>query len=193
MVTVTLTHRAQKDKDRWRNASNTLKSYSQGHERSISPSKAFIYMHVHACKHMHRAQQQAGVPHQSSESRVSLSPPQAVPPTPLPRCDAHQMSQLKRLSGSHCGMQRNSIQKAAKRSSNTCTCTDCYGFRKFLQFWHGHYKITGKWQVSIFPALSKQKPQNSTCFDNETIQMHTSAANSKVFLACQFDNVFKYK
>lgn len=93
----------------------------------------------------------------------------------------------------HCGMQRNSIQKAAKRSSNTCTCTDCYGFRKFLQFWHGHYKITGKWQVSIFPALSKQKPQNSSCFDKETIQMHTSAANSKVFLADQFDNVFKYK
>lgn len=36
-------------------------------------------MYTHA--NMHRAQQQAGVPHQSSESRVSFSPPQAVPPT----------------------------------------------------------------------------------------------------------------
>lgn len=68
-----------------------------------------------------------------------------------------------------------------------------YGFRKFLQFWHGHYKLIGKWQVSIFPALSKQKPQNSSYFDKETIQMLTSAANSKVFLACQVDNVFNYK
>lgn len=89
-------------------------------KRMINPSKAFMYTYTHIWAQRHGDSQKL-----SQENRAQ-PPTRAVPgkpSAPLPRCDAHQMSQLERVSGSpyslreitaqengtHYGMQRKTI------------------------------------------------------------------------------------